>query len=241
MCAVQDRVSRLVFASSSEVYGEPAANPVDESVPTQGKTIYAVTKLAGEEMCKAYAQRYPFLQYTILRYFNTFGPHQVAQFVIPKFIRNVMQDKPPVIYGGGRQLRSYCYVEDTAWATVEALMREDTRHAVINVGNDRNRVSLTELARTIIRLAGKEADLEPVFQGRFANTDREALREVYTRYCDIARARELLDFNPRFSLEQGLQRVIEHGVFHPRWDGADLDYTLDDWLIWQRGQEEVQV
>ncbi|MEW7978304.1 MAG: NAD-dependent epimerase/dehydratase family protein [Candidatus Sedimenticola endophacoides] len=64
---MQDRVSRLVFASSSEVYGEPAANPVDESVPTQGKTIYAVTKLAGEEMCKAYAQRYPFLQYTILR------------------------------------------------------------------------------------------------------------------------------------------------------------------------------
>ena len=76
--AIQHRVRKVVFSSSSEVYGEPLANPISEKTVVCGKTVYAITKLAAEELCKAYAQRYPEFTYTILRYFNTYGPYQIA-------------------------------------------------------------------------------------------------------------------------------------------------------------------
>ena len=108
-CAVQHRIMRLVFASSSEVYGEPVENPITEETITQGKTVYAVSKLAGEELCIGYAQRYPEFEQVILRFFNAYGPYQAAQFVLPKFIQNAMTGKPIVINGSGDQIRSYCY------------------------------------------------------------------------------------------------------------------------------------
>ena len=86
--SVQSGVKKIVFASSSEVYGEPRKNPIKEDAPTQGKTVYAISKLAGEELVKAYNSEFQKIKYTNLRYFNTYGPYQIAQFVIPKFIRN---------------------------------------------------------------------------------------------------------------------------------------------------------
>ena len=82
---------KIIFASSSEVYGEPIKNPIKETDITQGKTVYAISKLViGEELVKAYSTEYSKFNYTILRYFNTYGPHQIAQFVIPRFINNVL-------------------------------------------------------------------------------------------------------------------------------------------------------
>ena len=82
-CAIQQKIKKS-SSPSSEVYGEPLENPITEESITQGKTVYAVTKLSGEELCKAYSQRYPDISFTILRYFNTYGPHQIAQFVVSK-------------------------------------------------------------------------------------------------------------------------------------------------------------
>lgn len=229
-CAVQDGLRRIVFASSSEVYGEPVENPVRETTMTQGKTVYAISKLAGEEMAKAYSLRYPRLEYTILRFFNTFGPYQVAQFVIPKFIRGAMMGKPPVIYGRGSQIRSYCYAEDSGCAAAEAVMNPRAAGETFNIGNSQNVASLVDLARMVIRLCGQEGKIEPVIRAAFENTDRTEEREVFERICDSSKALSLLGFEPKYSLAEGIQKVIDHGIIHPRWATSDVDYTVDDWV-----------
>lgn len=229
-CALQDGVRKFVFASSSEVYGEPLENPVTEATPTQGKSVYAVSKMAGEELIKAYAQRFPDLRYAILRYFNTFGPYQVAQFVIPKFVRNAMEGKPPVVYGSGAQKRSYLYAGEAAWASVEALVSERSDNEVINVGNSRNLVSLRELADIVIRLCDREGELTPDIREDFGRTDRRREREVFERFCEPAKAKELLGFSPKVTLEEGIKKIIEHGIIRPKWATSDIEYTLDDWV-----------
>lgn len=229
-CAVQDGLRRIVFASSSEVYGEPVDNPVRETTMTQGKTVYAISKLAGEELVKAYNGRYPELGYCILRFFNTFGPYQVAQFVIPKFIRSAMAGKAPVIYGDGRQKRSYCYAGDSGWAVAEAVMRAGAAGHTLNIGNSDNVATLTDLARLVIELCGRSGALEPVVREAFENTDRTRDREVFERLCDIGKARELLGYDPKVTLAEGIAKVIEHGLIHPRWATSDIDYTVDDWV-----------
>ena len=204
-CAVQHRVKKLVFSSSSEVYGEPLENPVTEDSITQGKSVYAVSKLAGEELCKAYSQKYPELSYVILRYFNTYGLNQRPYFVLPKFIKNVMEDKPPVIYGDGTQVRSYCYASDTARATVDALLTVNGQ--ILNIGNGNTPISLIDLAWAVINASGRH--IEPEFM-EFVDSDRTEGREVFTRYCNTEKARKMLGFMPRVSLEEGIRRVIEN-------------------------------
>ena len=229
-CAVQHNIKKIIFASSSEVYGEPFENPVKETIPTHGKTVYAVSKLAGEELCKAYAQRWPELRYSILRYFNTYGPFQIAQFVIPKFIRNCMEGKPPIIYGNGDQKRSYCYSSDTAWATVEALFNKKADGEIFNIGKSRNPISLSKLANLVIEVCGKQKTLEPKYEKNFFNTDRSKEREIYERFCSTSKAKKILNFQPRVTLREGIKKVMEHGVIFPKWGTTDLIYTLDEWI-----------
>jgi len=227
-CGVQNGIEKIVFASSSEVYGEPLENPVSENSITQGKTVYAVTKLAGEELCKAYVQRYPQLSCTILRYFNTYGAHQIAQFVIPKFIRNVTEGKPPIIYGDGQQKRCFCHASDTAWATVEALFSDKVDGETLNIGNSESLVTVSELAKMIIRICGKEGSIHPKYQKQFGKTDRSKDREVYERYCDTSQAERLLQFSAKVGLEEGIQRVIDSGLLDPKWLTTDMYYALDE-------------
>jgi UDP-glucose 4-epimerase len=221
-CAVQNRVSKIVFASSSEVYGEPFQNPVDETVPTQGKTVYAVSKLMGEEFCKAFHQRYPSLQYTILRYFNTYGLFHPAQFVVPKFVSNVQKGQPPVIYGEGTQQRSFCFVTDTAEGTIEAALRSEANGEVFNLGNGEKPLTLWELARLVIRLGGKEGELEPVQQRDFQQTDRNSEREIAVRYGDCSKARRILGFQPKVSIEDGIQRMLSNVSIFEQWETPEV-------------------
>ncbi len=216
-CAVQHRVKKIVFASSSEVYGEPLKNPITEESITQGKTVYAVTKLAGEELCKAYTQRYPIAN-TIVRYFNCYGPYQTAQFVISKFINRAVNNLPPVVYGNGKQLRSYTYVADTAKATILAALSDKADGETINIGNGVNKISLIGLANLIIKVAGKEKKLKPECRGNFDNTDRHQSREIYERYCDASKLKRLLGFTCKTSLEDGVRRVMLSGKIFDRWE-----------------------
>lgn len=227
-CAVQHRIRKIVFASSSEVYGEPIHNPVDESAPTFGKSVYAVSKLMGEELCKAYAQRYPDLSYTILRYFNTYGLYQTAQFVIPKFVANMLKSKPLVIYGDGTQRRSYCFASDVAWATAESLVREEANGQVFNIGNGTEVIDLRELAALVISLSGKDGELAPKHEPDFEFADRTAEREIVSRYCDSRKAREMLKFVPRISLKTGIRLLMESGSVFERWDTSELAYLQDE-------------
>ena len=221
-------IKKIIFASSSEVYGEPLTNPVMENNLTQGKSVYAISKLAGEELVKAYANEYGNLRYTCLRYFNTYGPYQIAQFVIPKFIRNVLTDNSPIIYGDGSQQRSYCFSTDTARATISALFTDKADREIINIGNSNTLISLIELAELVIELCGKGDNVNIRVKNGFAETDRSSQREINVRYCNTSKARDVLGFEPRISLRDGLKRVIEHGVIHTKWATADRNYMIDE-------------
>jgi UDP-glucose 4-epimerase len=223
-CAVQHSVKKIVFASSSEVYGEPLQNPITEESITQGKTVYAVTKLAGEELCKAYAQKYP-INYTILRYFNCYGPYQTAQFVISKFIKTVMDDQRPIIHGDGKQVRSYTYVSDTARATIMSALSERANSEIINIGNGDQPVSLIDLAHAIIDIAGKKSRLQPEFRTDFNNCDRSREREIYVRFCNTQKAKDILGWQAEVSLQQGLKNVMETGVIFDRWENLYDEQT----------------
>lgn len=226
-CAIQHRIKRLVFASSSEVYGEPLENPITEETITQGKTVYAVSKLAGEELCIGYAQRYPEFEPVILRFFNAYGPYQAAQFVLPKFIQNAMTGKPIVINGSGDQIRSYCYAEDTARGVVEALIRPEAAGQVINLGNSDRPISLKQLADLVVAASGNRS-VEIKYAADFQGTDRHASREIHRRYCSGEKAKQVLGFESRVSLEEGIRRIIEMNSIFEKWESTELPYLVDE-------------
>lgn len=226
-CAIQHRIKKLVFASSSEVYGEPIENPITEDTITQGKTVYAVSKLAGEELCIGYAQRYPELEVAILRFFNAYGPHQAAQFVLPRFILNAMTGKSLVINGSGKQVRSYCYSEDTARGVVEALVRNEASGQVINLGNSDRPISLNELAKLVVAMSGNTRS-EIRYADDFEGADRKANREIHRRYCSGEKAKQLLGFESRVSLEDGIRRIIETKSIFEKWESTELPYLVDE-------------
>lgn len=228
--ATHSGIKKIIFASSSEVYGEPLKNPISENDITQGKTVYAISKLAGEELIKAYHREYQGLNYTILRYFNTYGPYQIAQFVVPKFIRNVLHGKPPIIYGDGRQERSYNFSEDTARGTVESLISDNANNLTMNIGNSDSLISLEALGRLVIKLCNKENEIKIKIKNSFKNTDRDESREIYQRYCSTEKAKKIIGYEPQVSLDEGIKRIMRAGVLEPKWATSERDYTVDDYL-----------
>lgn len=226
-CAIQHRVNKFVFASSSEVYGEPLENPVTEEAMTQGKTVYAISKLAGEELCKGYAQRYPNLHPVILRFFNAYGPYQAAQFVLPRFILNALKGKPLLINGSGEQVRSYCYSEDTAYGVVEALFREEVNGETINLGGGDRPISLKDLAHLVVSVVGR-AGVKIKYSEDFHGTDRNAEREIHRRFCTGEKAKRLLGFESKVSLEEGIQRIIDSESIFEKWESTELPYVVDE-------------
>jgi UDP-glucose 4-epimerase len=226
-CAIQYRIKRLVFASSSEVYGEPLENPITEETMTQGKTVYAISKLAGEELCIGYAQRYADFEHVILRFFNAYGPYQAAQFVLPRFIYNAMSGKPIVINGTGDQVRSYCYSEDTARGVVDALFRPEAAGQVINLGSSERPISLKELADLVIAACGNP-QLEVRYAEDFSGADRHPDREIHRRFCSGDKAKRLLAFSPKTSLEDGIRRIIELNSVFEKWESTELPYLVDE-------------
>jgi len=211
------RVKKVTFASSSEVYGEPFETPVTEQTPTQGKTVYAVSKMMGEELCKAYSQRFPELSCTIVRFFNTYGPYQVAEFVLTRFIRSAMQGQSPFINGDGLQTRGYCYVEDSCRGTIDATFSKECDGRVLNIGNSDERHTLQDLARLVIRITGQEGKLEPVFDASFQRGDRTRDREIFQRLCDTSLAKSLIGFQAKISVEEGIRRIVAAGLPTATW------------------------
>ena len=224
-----NKVKKIIFASSSEVYGEPLFNPVTEQEITKGKTIYAISKLAGEELMKAYYDEFK-INFTILRYFNTYGPHQISQFVIPKFIKMVTENKRPVVYGNGKQERSYNFSADSANATIKSLFSKKTNSKVINIGNSKELINLKDLANLVIKICGKSKKLKPILKGSFKNTDRKKDREINKRYCSTKFANKLINYKPSTKLEKGLKEVLKVGVSKNKWATSEKDYFIDDYL-----------
>ena len=172
--AALNRVCRVMVASSSEVYGEPIKNPIKETDITQGKTVYAVSKLAAEELTKGYQQIFPWMNYTILRFFNTYGEGQVAQSVISRFVKNVLEGRNPVVYGDGNQTRGYGHIDDIASAMVEILDSEVTFNKTYNLGNSLQVFSLQELAEKVIEVLAPDSNLKVDIMGNFRTVEEGA-------------------------------------------------------------------
>lgn len=215
-------VNRFIFASSSEVYGEPIENPVTEESITQGKTIYAISKLAGEQLVTAYDKELNAFGTTILRYFNTYGVGQIGQFVISRFINKVLSNEPPIVNGLGNQLRSYCNASDTARATVMALENDVSIGKTYNIGNSNEPITILELANLIIRLSPNKHLVPNILEDSFS--DRDEGREIYFRHADTSKALIELGFEADVSLERGLRQVLDAGALRPDWGTYERSY-----------------
>jgi UDP-glucose 4-epimerase len=213
---VRNRVEHVIIASSSEVYGEPARNPIRESDPTQGKTVYAVSKLAAEELTKGYSQLYPWLHYTIVRFFNTYGEGQVAQFVISRLVKQALDGQNLTIYGNGMQRRSFGHVDDVTSGLLAILRNPISRGRVYNLGNSSQVYSLTELAHKVIDVLAPGRGLKVEITG-FDGADRGPEREIFARYCDTSLATAELGFQAAITVEEGIRRIAAAGRIEVDW------------------------
>jgi nucleoside-diphosphate-sugar epimerase len=196
-------VRRVVYASSSSVYGANPDLPKREDMAALPISPYAVAKLAGEGYCRAFGEVYG-LETVAIRYFNVFGPRQDprSQYaaVIPNFIAALLGGEPPTIYGDGEQSRDFTYVENVVDANVLAAQAANVAGRVYNVACG-ERVTLNELFAELRELIG--SDLQAVY------TDAR-MGDVRHSLADISAARRELGYEPSVSLREGLGRTVEH-------------------------------
>lgn len=160
-------VSRVFFSSSSEVYGEPVEIPQNEdTTPLNSKLPYAIVKNIGEAFLRSYQVEYD-LNYTVFRFFNTYGVKQSPDFVISKFIRSALKGQDLTIFGEGEQTRTFCYVDDNTDAVLGAFYGNQCVNDVMNVGSNVE-MNILELAKTIIDITGSKSKivhLPPLLEG----------------------------------------------------------------------------
>ena len=196
-------VERVFFSSSSEIYGEPVEFPQNVyTTPLNSRLPYAIVKNVGEAFLKSFKQEYD-LDYTIFRFFNTYGPKQSKDFVISKFIIKALKNEDITIYGDGLQTRTFCYIEDNVEACVKTFNNNLIVNDVVNVGGN-NEVTIISLADTIIKLTNSKSKLvflPPLKDGdmRRRLPDNTTMRKIL--------GRELI------GLEQGITNVLNNGLF----------------------------
>jgi UDP-glucose 4-epimerase len=197
-------VKRVVFASSTSVYGTNPPLPTNEDQRLDPISPYGVAKLAAERYCAAFTRVYDAFETVVLRYFNVYGPRQSpsSQYaaVIPLFIAAIGAGEPVTIYGDGGQSRDFTYVEDAVAATIAAGEAQGASGRAFNVAGGKPE-SVNAVADTIGRLLGKP--VERAHQPPRAGDIRDS-------EADLSAAREVLGYEPQVELEEGLRRTIEY-------------------------------
>jgi UDP-glucose 4-epimerase len=193
---------RVVFASSSSVYGRQDSLPLVETARPDPISPYGVAKLAAERYCVSFSRVYP-LETVALRYFNVFGPRQDPRSeyaaVVPRFITELAAGRPAPIYGDGEQRRDFTYVANVVEANLLAGDSAKANGLALNVATGRS-TSVNELAETIGLVVGREAEREylPARPG-----------DIVASWADVTAAREALGWQPRVDLKEGLQAAAE--------------------------------
>ena len=195
---------RIIFGSSSEVYGD-SPEPMNEEDPFSPKSTYAVAKLVGEEYCKAFYHRHG-IKYTILRYFNIYGPRQDERFVISRFVNRTLANEPISIYGDGEQTRDFTYIDDAVNMTLLATLEDKASCQAINIGTDVT-TTINELAHLTTKIINSKNPIKPVYVNYDDLRPREI--EVFSRTADISKARKLLQYEPETPLESGVRKYID--------------------------------
>jgi len=197
-------VQRIFFSSSSEVYGEPFEHPQNEmTTPLNSRLPYAVVKNVGEAFLRSYKQEFD-LDYTIFRFFNTYGPKQSSDFVMTRFIKSALLGENITIYGDGSQTRTFCYRNDNIDACASTLYNNLHLNDTVNIGSD-HEVTILELANIIIQLTGSKSKLvhlPPLAEG-----------DMSRRKPDVSKMKSLLG-RPMTKLEDGIRRTIESGQYY---------------------------
>jgi len=194
-------VKRVVYASSSSVYGDTRSLPKKEGMKPNPQSPYGVSKLVGEEYCRIYSSVYG-LETVCLRYFNVFGPRQDpgSQYaaVIPKFISLMLKGKHPPVYGDGEQSRDFTFVDNVVEASLQACKVKEAGGGVFNIACG-ERVTINDLVRRINGILGTR--IEPTYESSKKGDIRHS-------QADISRARKVLRYSPRVGFESGLERTV---------------------------------
>ena len=193
-------VERVCYASSSEVYGEPVSIPQhEETTPLNSRLPYAVVKNVGESFCKSYQREFG-LPYTIFRFFNTYGPLQSEDFVLPRFLKSALRNEPIYVYGDGSQTRTFCYIADNTATTIATMHDPAAINETINIGSDEE-TSVLDLAKLVISMTkstSKIIHLPPLAEG-----------DMTRRYPDLAKMKAILKRSP-ISLADGINLMLEN-------------------------------
>jgi len=201
---VKNNIKKLVYSSSASVYGDAVQVPMTEEHPFNNQNFYGATKISGEAMCRAFADRYG-LNYVGLRYMNVYGPHQdqtaVYTGVIPIMLNKIDAGEPPVINGDGSQAYDFIYVEDVGRFNVLACQSDKTDE-FYNVGTE-VQTSIKQLCDLILDL--KESDLKVTYK---PYSEDDARRLVKNRIGSNKKANEHLGFVPKYNLNDGLLELI---------------------------------
>ena len=199
-----DFVKRFIYASSSMIYGDFEYEPADEEHPKRPKDVYGGTKLAGEILTQSYGRRFG-IKYTIIRPSAVYGPTDVNRRVSQIFIENALKGKKLILHSGGDTRLDFTFVKDTAHGFVLATFSDKAENEVFNITRGEGR-SIKEFAEILQEYF---PDLETVVEpGDVFRPKRGAL--------DISRARELLGYNPKYSLEDGIREYVEFFKCRPQ-------------------------
>lgn len=200
VAARDNNADKVVYASSSSIYGDTPTLPKRENMSPNPLSPYAVSKVCGEYYCKVFNEVYG-LATASLRYFNVFGPRQDPSSkyaaVVPNFINRVLNDSSPVVYGDGLQTRDFTYIKDVVNANI--LAAESNSIGKFNIAGGK-RVSINDLAKMVMKIMRKDLDL--IYKD-------SRLGDIMHSLADISKAKKELNYEPRFTLYKGLEETIE--------------------------------
>ncbi len=192
-------VRRIFYSSSSEVYGEPVEFPQNEhTTPLNSRLPYAIVKNVGEAFFKSYQKEYG-LDFTIFRFFNTYGPKQSTDFVVSKFVDAALNKRDIIIYGDGSQTRTFCYIDDNIEATTKIFEESLYVNEVINIGNSEE-ISVLDLAKRIINITGSISEIkhaDPLKEG-----------DMTRRKPDNSKMLRILN-RDLLTIEEGVNNIIQ--------------------------------
>ena len=202
LAAREEKVKRVIYASSSSVYGDTPTLPKHEEMPPDPLSPYALQKYIGEQYCRLFYQLYG-LDTISLRYFNIFGPKQdpnsLYSAVIPKFIDALLQGRPPIIFGDGEQSRDFTYIENVVQANLLAMSAEHLHGEAINIACGK-RISLNQLLNVLKEILGSK--LSPIYQEPRQGDVKHSL-------ADIRKGKEIINYEPIVGIEIGLKKTVE--------------------------------
>ena len=200
--SLENKVKRLVFASSSSIYGDTESFPEKEVDLPKLISPYALTKLAGEYYCRIFSKNYG-LETVSLRYFNVFGSRQALDdeyaVVIPKFITCMLKDEPAPIHGTGKQSRDFTFVENVVEANILATTAPEIKCELINIANGKDS-SILDLVSVLNKIMKK--NIKPIFTPPRSG-------DVFRTLADISKAKRLLNFKPQIDFEEGLRLTVK--------------------------------